>query len=158
MSATAPSEVCCVVQDMGELEAGVGQALYPLHSLGLPFSMVRALRRLIFMDTAEILTSPILRELPASIVLHHLYSRAPASLPSPHVRHSFTAAQVRPPSLTSTVHGNLSCYDLIDVVFLLGWILSFFSGDARKPIRSVRLAQTACAVDAIKGMAIILSV
>lgn len=79
---------------MGELEAGVGQALFPLHGLGLPFRMLRALRHLIFMDTPDVLASPLLQELPASIVLHHLYSRAPASLPSPHVRHSFSAAQV----------------------------------------------------------------
>lgn len=83
------------MQDMGELEAGVGQALYPLHSLGLPFSMLRALRRLLFMDTADIVASPLLRDLPASVVLHHLYSQAPASLPSPHVKHGFTAAQVQ---------------------------------------------------------------
>ena len=87
------------MQDMGELEAGVGQALYPLHGLGLPFSMLRALRRLMFTETADILDSPLLRELPASTLLHHLYSRAPASLPSPHVKHSLTAAQVSFPIL-----------------------------------------------------------
>jgi hypothetical protein len=79
---------------MGELEAGVGQSVYPLDHLGLPFNMLRAFRRLLFLDTAEVLGSPLVRELPASVVLHHLYSRAPAELQSPHVRQSFTPAQV----------------------------------------------------------------
>ncbi len=68
---------------MGELEAGVGQSVYPLDHLGLPFNMLRAFRRLLFLDTAEVLGSPLVRELPASVVLHHLYSRAPAELQSP---------------------------------------------------------------------------
>lgn len=79
---------------MGELEAGVGQSVYPLDHLGLPFNMLRAFRRLLFLDTAEVMGSPLVRELPASVVLHHLYSRAPAELQSPHVRQSFTPAQV----------------------------------------------------------------
>lgn len=82
------------IQDMGELEAGVGQSVYPLDHLGLPFNMLRAFRRLLFLDTAEVIGSPLVRELPASVVLHHLYSRAPAELQSPHVRQSFTPAQV----------------------------------------------------------------
>lgn len=79
---------------MGELEAGVGQSVYPLDHLGLPFNMLRAFRRLLFLDTAEVMGSPLVRELPASVMLHHLYSRAPAGLQSPHVRQSFTPAQV----------------------------------------------------------------
>ena len=82
------------IQDMGELEAGVGQSVYPLDHLGLPFNMLRAFRQLLFLDTAEVMGSPLVRELPASVVLHHLYSRAPAELQSPHVRQSFTPAQV----------------------------------------------------------------
>lgn len=89
------------LQDMGELEAGVGQSIYPLGHLGLPFNMLRAFRRLLFLDTAEVMGSPPVRELPASVVLHHLYSRAPAALQSPHVRQSFTPAQVRLPSTQS---------------------------------------------------------
>ena len=79
---------------MGELEAGVGQSVYPLDHLGLPFNMLRAFRRLLFLDTAEVMGSPVVRELPGSVVLHHLYSRAPAELQSPHARQSFTPAQV----------------------------------------------------------------
>ena len=86
------------MQDMGELEAGVGQSIYPLDHLGLPFNMLRAFRRLLFLGTAEVVGSPLTRELPASVVLHHLYSRAPAALQSPHVRQSFSPAQVNPVS------------------------------------------------------------
>ncbi|DBA86122.1 hypothetical protein WJX77_008098 [Trebouxia sp. C0004] len=82
-----------LAKDMGELEAGVGQSVYPLDHLGLPFNMLRAFRRLLFLDTAEVMGSPLVRELPAIVVLHHLYSRAPAELQSPHVRQSFTPAQ-----------------------------------------------------------------
>ena len=81
---------------MGELEAGVGQSVYPLDRLGLPFNILRAFRRLLFLETSEVPASALLRELPPSVVLHHLYSRAPAALQSPHVRHSFTPAQVCP--------------------------------------------------------------
>ena len=94
------------LQDMGELEAGVGQSIYPLDHLGLPFNMLRAFRRLLFLDTADVIGSPIVRELPPSVVLHHLCSRAPQALQSPHVRHSFTPAQVRVTHLTaSPCHG-----------------------------------------------------
>lgn len=89
------SSECCL-QDMGELEAGVGQSVYPLDRLGLPFNILRAFRRLLFLETSEVPASPLLRELPPSVVLHHLYSRAPAALQSPHVRHRFTPAQVCP--------------------------------------------------------------
>ena len=73
----------------------MGQALFPLHSLGLPFTMLRAFRRLLFFNTADLLGSPLLQELPPSIVLHHLYSRGPATLLSPHVKQGFSPAQVR---------------------------------------------------------------
>lgn len=82
------------LQDIGELEAGVGQSVYPLDHLGLPFNILRAFRRLLFLETRDVPASPLLRELPSSVVLHHLYSRAPATLQSPHVRHNFTPAQV----------------------------------------------------------------
>ena len=79
---------------MAELEAAVGQSIYPLDHLGLPFNMLRAFPRLLFLDTADILSSPLLSELPPSVVLHHLFSRAPATLQSPHVKQNFTPAQV----------------------------------------------------------------
>ena len=98
---------------MGELEAAVGQSIYPLGHLGLPFNMLRAFRRLLFLDTAEVLGSPPVRELPASVVLHHLYCRAPAALQSPHVRQSFTPAQVRsgsrPFAKVNSLHCNRDC-------------------------------------------------
>ena len=79
---------------MGELEAGVGQSVYPLDHLGLPFNILRAFRRLLFLETRDVLASPLLKELLPSVLLHHLYSRAPDALQSPHVRHNFTPAQV----------------------------------------------------------------
>ena len=40
-----------------------------------------------------ICVSSLLQAMPASVVLHHLYSRAPQSLQSPHTRSRFTPAQ-----------------------------------------------------------------
>lgn len=82
-----------LAKDMADLEAAVGQSLVPLEHIGTPFRMLRAFRPLLFLDTAAILDSPLVQALPPSIVLHHLYSRAPQSLQSPHTRSGFTAAQ-----------------------------------------------------------------
>ncbi len=43
----------------------------------LPASLqvLRAFRALLFLEDAQIVGSPLLRELPQSIVLHHLFSR-----------------------------------------------------------------------------------
>ncbi|CAA6656559.1 unnamed protein product [Spirodela intermedia] len=64
-----------LARDMAELELAVGQNLLPVEQLGAPYRALRALRRLIFLDTALLAGSPLLQELPASAVLHHLYSR-----------------------------------------------------------------------------------
>ena len=84
-----------VVQDMAELEACVGQNLWPLEQCGPPFRAIRALRPLLFVDTAALPTSPLLRELPAAAAAHLLYQRAPAGLQSPLTRAGLTPAQVR---------------------------------------------------------------
>ncbi len=81
-------------QDMAELEACVGQNLWPLEQCGPPFRAVRALRPLLFLDTAALATSPLLRELPAAAAAHFLYARAPEGLQSPMTRASLTPAQV----------------------------------------------------------------
>jgi len=80
---------------MAELEACVGQNLWPLEQCGPPFRAVRALRPLLFLDTAALATSPLLRELPAAAAAHFLFTRAPEGLQSPMTRASLTPAQVR---------------------------------------------------------------
>ena len=80
---------------MAELEACVGQNLWPLEQCGPPFRALRALRPLLFLDTGALPTSPLLRELPAAAAAHFLYQRAPAGLQSPLTRASLTPAQVR---------------------------------------------------------------
>jgi hypothetical protein len=82
-------------QDIGELEVAVGQNLWPLEHLGPPFRLLRAFRRLLFLETPDVGGSPLLLELPASVALHHLYSRAPLGLQSPLTRSGLSAAQVR---------------------------------------------------------------
>ena len=74
-----------LTQAMAELELAVG-AVAPMESLGAPFRALRAIRPLLFLDTPAVASSPLLAELPASVVLHHLLSRAPPELASPHAR------------------------------------------------------------------------
>lgn len=71
----------------------VNQYLYPCEHIGAPFRMLRALRPLLSSPVDRLPGSPLLRELPVSVVLHHLYARAPAALQSPHARAGLTAAQ-----------------------------------------------------------------
>lgn len=79
---------------MAELEMAISQSLFPLEALGRPLQVLRAFRPLLFLDTPSLPDSPLLTELPASVVLHHLYSRAPKELKSPHARSSITPTQV----------------------------------------------------------------
>ena len=51
-------------------------------------------RPLVFLATPELASSLLVSALPPSVVLHHLYSRAPVALQSPHARSGFTPAQV----------------------------------------------------------------
>lgn len=76
------------------MEVAVGQNIWPLQAIGPPHAMLRALRPLLFVETPAIPQSPFLNHLPATVVLHHLYSRAPAALQSPHIRSGLTPAQV----------------------------------------------------------------
>lgn len=72
-----------MARDMAELELAIGQNLFPVEQLGAPYRALRAFRPLIFLETTQLGSSPLLRELPPSVVLHHLYSRAPTELESP---------------------------------------------------------------------------
>lgn len=79
---------------MAELEETVGNNLWPVDQLGSPQRMLRAFRQLLFLETDAIPEHLILAELPPAVVLHHLYSRAPSSLQSPHTRSGFSPEQV----------------------------------------------------------------
>ncbi len=64
-----------LAKDVAELQLCVGQALWPLEHLGAPYKLLRAFRALLFTEAAEVPGSPLLKDLPASIVLHHMFSR-----------------------------------------------------------------------------------
>jgi hypothetical protein len=82
-----------LAKDTAELEAAVAQHLCPVESLGAPYRALRAFRPLLFVETEAVPTSALLADLPPSAVLHHLYSRAPPQLASPHARAGLSAAQ-----------------------------------------------------------------
>jgi hypothetical protein len=78
---------------MAELELAVAQHVCPVEALGPPYRSLRAFRPLLFVETEAVPSSALLAELPPSAVLHHLYSRAPPALASPHTRAGLSAAQ-----------------------------------------------------------------
>lgn len=82
-----------MARDMAELELAVGQNLFPVEQLGAPYRALRAFRPVIFLETAQLVSSPLLQDLPLSVILHHLYSRAPNELESPLQRNKLTHMQ-----------------------------------------------------------------
>ncbi|KAJ7543428.1 hypothetical protein O6H91_09G038000 [Diphasiastrum complanatum] len=82
-----------LARDMAELELVVGQHLFPVEQLGSPYRALRAFRPFIFLETSQIANSPLLQELPISVIFHHLYSRAPEELESPMKRLKLTPLQ-----------------------------------------------------------------
>ncbi|KAL0306706.1 UNVERIFIED_CONTAM: Conserved oligomeric Golgi complex subunit [Sesamum radiatum] len=82
-----------MARDMAELELAVGQNLFPVEQLGAPYRALRAFRPVIFLDTSQLESSPLLQDLPPSVILHHLYSRAPDDLQSPLQRNKLTPLQ-----------------------------------------------------------------
>ncbi|XP_044502086.1 conserved oligomeric Golgi complex subunit 5-like [Mangifera indica] len=82
-----------LARDMAELELAVGQNLFPVEQLGAPYRALRAFRPLIFLETSQLGASPLLQDLPPSVILHHLYSRAPDELQSPLQRNKLTHVQ-----------------------------------------------------------------
>lgn len=82
-----------LAKDMAELELAVGQHLHAVDALGAPYRALRAFRPLLFLEVSQLSQSPLLSELPPSVVLHHAYTRAPAELQSPYTRASLTPAQ-----------------------------------------------------------------
>ncbi|XP_071685819.1 conserved oligomeric Golgi complex subunit 5-like [Rutidosis leptorrhynchoides] len=82
-----------MARDMAELELAVGQNLFPVEQLGAPYRALRALRPIIFLETSQLGSSPLLQDLPPSVILHHLYSRGPDELQSPMQRNKLTPVQ-----------------------------------------------------------------
>ncbi|KAM7503049.1 hypothetical protein LguiB_001953 [Lonicera macranthoides] len=82
-----------MARDMAELELAVGQNLFPVEQLGAPYRALRALRPVIFLETSQLGASPLLQDLPLSVILHHLYSRGPDELQSPMQRNKLTPLQ-----------------------------------------------------------------
>ncbi|GAV79265.1 COG5 domain-containing protein [Cephalotus follicularis] len=82
-----------MARDMAELELAVGQNLFPVEQLGAPYRALRAFRPLIFLETSQLGSSPLLQDLPPSVIFHHLYSRGPDELQSPLQRNKLTPLQ-----------------------------------------------------------------
>jgi hypothetical protein len=82
-----------MARDMAELELAVGQNLFPVEQLGAPYRALRAFRPLIFLETSQLGDSPLLQDLPLSVILLHLYSRGPDALQSPLQRNKLTPLQ-----------------------------------------------------------------
>ena len=80
-----------LARDMAELELAVGQFLFPVEQLGEPYRTLRAFRRLLFLETSELVVAAA--EVPPSVVLHHLYSRGPEGLQTPAEKEGLTKAQ-----------------------------------------------------------------
>ncbi|KAL0320477.1 UNVERIFIED_CONTAM: Conserved oligomeric Golgi complex subunit [Sesamum radiatum] len=82
-----------MARDMAELELAVAQNLFPVEQLGPPYRALRAFRPVIFLETSQLGSSPLLQDLPPSVILHHLYSRGPEDLQSPLQRNKLTPLQ-----------------------------------------------------------------
>ncbi|PKA62218.1 hypothetical protein AXF42_Ash015103 [Apostasia shenzhenica] len=82
-----------MARDMAELELAIGQNLFPIEQLGPPYRALRAFRPIIFLETSQLENSPLLNDLPPSVILHHLYSRGPDELLSPLQRNKLTPLQ-----------------------------------------------------------------
>ncbi|KAG9149953.1 hypothetical protein Leryth_010027 [Lithospermum erythrorhizon] len=82
-----------MARDMAEIELSVAQNLFPVEQLGAPYRALRAFRPVIFLETSQLLSSPLLQDLPLSVILHHLYSRGPDDLQSPLQRNRLTPLQ-----------------------------------------------------------------
>lgn len=82
-----------MAKDMAELELAVGQNLFPVEQLGAPYRALRAFKPVIFLETSQMEASPLVQDLPLSVILHHLYSRGPDELHSPMQRNKLTPLQ-----------------------------------------------------------------
>ncbi|ELR14443.1 golgi family protein, putative [Acanthamoeba castellanii str. Neff] len=78
--------------DMAQMELALAP-IHPLKDLGGPYKELRALRPLIFREKDQILGSPELESLSMTTAMHHMFSRAPEELLSPHVRAGWSIAK-----------------------------------------------------------------
>ncbi|WIA37300.1 hypothetical protein OEZ86_014238 [Tetradesmus obliquus] len=72
-----------LAKDLGEVQLVVGQGLFPLEALGPAHRCLRAFRALLFAEDSSLPGAACLKDLPASLVLHHCFSRLPPSIQSP---------------------------------------------------------------------------
>lgn len=82
--------------DMTELEFALGAFLGPSNKGGLEvageeYKMLRAMRPLLFLDTASLASLTHAANLPPLVVLHHILVRSP--LPLPHIIHGWQEAE-----------------------------------------------------------------
>ncbi|KAG2055186.1 hypothetical protein BDR06DRAFT_1020429 [Suillus hirtellus] len=82
--------------DMTELEFALGAFLGPsskrgLEAVGEEYKMLRAMRPLLFIDTASLAGPAHTVNLPPLVVLHHILVRSP--LPMPHITHGWQEAE-----------------------------------------------------------------
>lgn len=82
-----------LARDIAELEAAIGDSLVAAETVGAPAKALRAFKPLIFLETAKVPDSLLLHDLPSSAVLHHLLSRAPPALRSPHAQSGISVSQ-----------------------------------------------------------------
>ncbi|KAK8941897.1 hypothetical protein KSP40_PGU012215 [Platanthera guangdongensis] len=82
-----------LARDMAELELAVSQNLFPVEQLGAPYRALRSFRPIIFLEISQLRDSSLLDDLPPSVILHHLYSRAPDELQSPMQKNRLTPLQ-----------------------------------------------------------------
>lgn len=73
-------------RDLQSVQTAVSKFLFPVERLGSPFRALRSFQAMLETKTKNILSTPGLADIPKIVVLHHLYSRAPSSLASPHSR------------------------------------------------------------------------
>jgi len=78
--------------DMAQAEFAVAP-LVPASELGLAYRALRAFRPLLFRELQHLSSCPELRALVPCDVLHHLFSRGPPMLRSPHVFRGWSVAQ-----------------------------------------------------------------
>lgn len=84
-----------IAKDAGELEATVTQNLVSADQVTPALRTFKAFLRLIFLETTEIEADnhAVRRDMPAAILLHHLFSRTPSYIESPHTRLKLTPSQ-----------------------------------------------------------------
>jgi len=82
-----------MAKNCGDIETAVKSSLRLGGAETETFKAAKAFKSLVLLPTESIDGSPLLREVPDRVLLHHLYSRAPQDLSTPAKRASLNAAQ-----------------------------------------------------------------